>query len=127
MKINLRLKKPEYQNIQSFTCVIQRRFINNPNSSISAIYRKLRNDPRLSLFGDYLVIAHILNSLRKIGITPKRTQVSYALRSSEELKGSRTIMNALFDGTCCVIENKNDSQANKNSFRLLKDVGGDYS
>jgi hypothetical protein len=88
----------KFQNLNWAHPFVKKKFRKNPNSSISAIYRKLRGDSHLSLIGDYPIFSLILSEITSLGIKPKPTILRYALKQSNELKGKSLILKALLKG-----------------------------
>lgn len=106
-------KKIEFQNLDWTTEIIIKRFKRNPNSSVSALFRKLRKSPSLSLFADYPIISHIINTLSSVGIYPERNKVAYALRQSVELKGQRSFLNSLLGRKGSRLQKENEPRAKR--------------
>ena len=75
-----------YQDLSLAKDRIIKRYMKNPNSSISAMFRSLRGKSYLSLIGDYPILATITNTISTLGIKLTRPQATYALNKSEELK-----------------------------------------
>ena len=76
----------QYQDLNQAKLIAEKLFLKNPRRSISATFRKLRNSNRFSFFGDYPILALIVNSINNLGINPSRQQIRYSLNQSEELK-----------------------------------------
>jgi len=76
----------QYQDLSLAKDRIIKKYMKNPNSSISAMFRSLRGKSYLSLIGDYPILATILNTTSALGIRQTRPQITYALNQSEELK-----------------------------------------
>ena len=92
----------QFQNLNLAIPVIQQRYKKNPRRSISATFRQLRNQQRFSFFGDYPILATVLDAVMTIGIIPARPTVTYALNSSNELrqlskKEKMELINQLFN------------------------------
>lgn len=88
----------EYQDTNKAIQIVEKRFTKNPNSSISATFKKLRNNSSLSFIGDYILLAVILNTLKKMEIKSSRYQVWYAMNKSSELSlFSKQAKNALLE------------------------------
>jgi hypothetical protein len=78
---------------------IERHFKNNLNRSISAEFRKYRKHPDYSLIGDFIILATIVNVIKRMGIKLIRNKVLYAMNQSEELKEMTVIdKKELLDG-----------------------------
>lgn len=76
----------QYQDLSLTKNIIIKKYIKNPNSSVSAMLRSLRKKSYLSFIGDYPILATITNTISVLGINPSRPQIIYALNQSEELK-----------------------------------------
>jgi len=75
---------------------VLKHFKKHPTASISAMFKNLRKDDRISLIGDYPIISVIVTSMYALNLRVKRRNVFKALRQSQELKGKRVIINSLF-------------------------------
>ena len=76
----------QYQSLELATNKTIKMYMRNPHRSISATYRTLRKKPYISFFGDYPILATVVTAIIKLGITPTRFQVTYALNQSDELQ-----------------------------------------
>jgi len=76
----------QYQELNQAILITEKLFLKNPRRSISATFRKLRNSNRFSFFGDYPILALIVNSINNLGINPSRQQIRYTFNQSEELR-----------------------------------------
>lgn len=74
-----------YQNLQITENKVIKMFLKNPHRSISATFRTLKTKRYTSSFGDYPILATIVNSIINLGIMPSRVQVRHALNQSSEL------------------------------------------
>ena len=77
--------------------LIRDRFGKNPSSSISSMYRNLREDISFSSYGDYVLLSLIVDELTDIGVNITKKSLSYAARQSEELKGQTHVLEALIN------------------------------
>lgn len=76
-----------YQNLHFAKTLVQRDFTKNKNRSLSAEFRYLRNDTRLSLFGDWLLMSMLVKTVKEMGIHPNATRLRHMIRQSKEISG----------------------------------------
>ena len=76
----------QFQDLEHIIVRIKKSFHQNPNRSISALFRRWRKYRFISLIGDYPLLWTIVNTglLTKANIT--RQKVRYAFNQSEELR-----------------------------------------
>ena len=74
-----------YQDMSLIEIKTYKRFVKNPRSSISSLYRSIRKDQRFCYLGDYPIIATIVRYISVLGIETNRPKISYVLRQSPEL------------------------------------------
>ena len=84
-----------YQDLDKAKSISINHFEKNPNASISALFRRLRNHKKYSLIGDYPIIATILNARQELGLKNDKKKLLYATRQSEELKGKKKLLDSL--------------------------------
>ena len=77
--------KNELQDVMIFEPAVKNAFTKNPKRSISALYRRARNNPRLSLIGCYPILAVITHAAIEMGIPLSRKGITYAFNMSAEL------------------------------------------
>jgi len=77
--------KTETQDIAVFVPTVKNAFAKNPKRSISALYRRARRNPRLSMIGCYPILAAITHTAIKMGIPFSRKGITYAFNKSAEL------------------------------------------
>ena len=83
------------QDLESVKPTIQSHFRRYPKASVSAMFRKLRKSPRVSLFGDYPILSLIITTMNELDIVAKKLAVQRVFWISEELKGQRIILRQL--------------------------------
>lgn len=105
--------KNSYQTIEWTTQMIIKKFRKNPNSSVSALFRNLRDSQSLSLFADAPIISHIINTLASVGIYPERRKVAFALRQSVELKGKKSFLSSILEGNIRQLQREIDPETKK--------------
>lgn len=66
--------------------ITQGLFKKNPRRSISAAYRYLRKNPKLTFIGDVIILFVLVHTVRDMGIPISRKRVLYALNILEEMK-----------------------------------------
>ena len=76
----------QYQDLSLAENKTIKMYIRNPHRSISATYRTLRKKSYISFFGDYPILSTVVITVIRLGITPSRFQVTYALNQSDELQ-----------------------------------------
>lgn len=86
---------PVYE-LESAQHQVAKHFKNYPNASISAMFRKLRENQKYRYFGDYLLLRLIVETARDSGVTVKKEAVYRAVSYSPELKGQRIVLTTLF-------------------------------
>lgn len=74
------------QDITLIVPQVIKTFKKNPNRSISAVFRKYRDNPCYSAIGDIPILITITNTMKQIGINPSRWQTLYTLKQIEEVK-----------------------------------------
>lgn len=74
----------EIQSLETIKSNLDRLLSSNPRRSLSGVFKALRKDSRVSLIGDYLLLAFILNYgyFRSPQYKWTRSQVLYAVRIS---------------------------------------------
>lgn len=79
--------------IQSFSSVhgkidsrLRERAKTGSASSLSAMYRHIKNSPGISYFSDYMKLAELVIYLRNKGIEYNREQIRRAMNCSDEIK-----------------------------------------
>lgn len=73
----------EIQDFDLTAAKIKRRFKENPNSGLKALFKELRAEARSSFFGDFAIMAEIVREADRIGkLTWKK--MSNMLREGEE-------------------------------------------
>lgn len=90
------------QDIEQYRPKVIKHFNKYPSASISAMFRDLRKSPRLSFFGDYPIMAFILEILSEVGIRVNRPRLLRATRQSNELRGRKAMIDALFNGEIAI-------------------------
>lgn len=88
----------EYQNLDWAIPIVKQQLKECPHSKISTIFNKVRNHPRLSIFGDYPLFLVVIKELRNTGKEITKTMIRKALKISSELKNRETIVDGLFNG-----------------------------
>lgn len=76
----------ELQSTEWVPLKVRRLYIKNPRRSLSATFRRLRRHPRLSLIGDYPILAAIISTASEMGIKISRAKTLYAFNHSSELR-----------------------------------------
>ena len=61
-------------------------YMQNTNRSISSTYRTLRGKYYTSFIGDYPLLSAIVTSVKTLGLSPSRFQITYAFNQSSELQ-----------------------------------------
>lgn len=102
------------QDLESVKPKIKKHFGKYPSASISAMFRNLRNSPRLSLFGDYPILSVIVEVMHEVGVAIKRRVVQRAMRQSQELKGRRAFLNCLLKDEMTTRSSAQSSQEDRN-------------
>lgn len=87
----------EIQDLEWAEAKITKHFQKNPRASISAAYRNLRKAPRLSFFGDYVLMCVVVGVLYELDIPIKKRSLQWAMYQSEELKGNRAVLHQLLN------------------------------
>lgn len=90
------------QDIRSVKPKIIKHFKRCPNASVSAMFRVLRKSPALSFFGDYPIIAFILEIIDEVGIKIKRPRLLRAIRQSPELRGQKLLINSFLSNEIAI-------------------------
>jgi hypothetical protein len=75
----------QYQDLNEAIAIIEKQFKKNENRSISAAFRSLRRKSYFSFFGDYPLLATVVNTIHHLGINPPRMIILYAMNLSPEL------------------------------------------
>lgn len=78
--------KTELQGLDFFEEKVKRLLIRNKNRSVSALFRQLRSNSKLSLIGDYPILSFIFDLARRLDINYRKNIISYSLNQSAELK-----------------------------------------
>lgn len=73
------------QDINLIVPQVIRAFKKNPNRSLSAEFRKYRDNPCYSSIGDIPILLTIFEALKQVGIIPSRWQILYALKHINEV------------------------------------------
>lgn len=84
-----------FQDLNIAVPFIQKHFSKYPQASMSFVFRKLRDRQSLSFFGDYLLIAVIVTTIREMGIPVKRKMLRKTFNQSRELKGKISLLDQL--------------------------------
>lgn len=76
----------KYQDLEMAKNKITKMYMRNPNRSISATFRILRENSYVSFIGDYPILSSIVTTIISMGIRPSRFQVTYGFNQSDELR-----------------------------------------
>ena len=75
----------KYQDLSLAKKQFLKMYMKNPNRSISATFRSLREKQYISFIGDYPILSCLIKTVYSLGLIPSRFQVRYAFNLSEEL------------------------------------------
>ncbi len=104
----------QFQDLSLAIPKIERRYIKNPQSSMSATFRFLRKQYSFSFFGDYPILSAIFRTILELNINPSRYQTIYAFNQSEELVAlSKKDKNCLLDQLIHPLSVQMKSQQNR--------------
>lgn len=102
------------QDIDRHRPKVMKHFKKYPSASISAMFRHLRKSTRLSFFGDYLLIAFIVDVLQEMNVLIRRPQLLRTIRQSADLKGRKVVVAALLNNEMAI--RKKTQSVHKQSF-----------
>lgn len=76
---------------------------NSPNTSLSAPYRHIKGDESLSFFSEYLILAELVQHLRRRGKHFTREQIRLAMKNSEEMMAESGSDKRMMLGHLCTL------------------------
>jgi len=91
----------EYQNLDWAIPIIKQQLKEYPTSKISTVFKRLRNNPRLTLFGDYPLYVMVIKELKKQNRSINKSEIKNAFKISKELRNKKTIVDTLFNTEFC--------------------------